>query len=186
MTIPIYQSLTVHIVKELGKSLIEIADSYPLQYLTERDFFPLVSLFLKQHLPSVTAEVSVGNGRIDFRTGGTNPAALELALAPRDFRDGNCPLLRFKGHDIKTQLHASQNKKELAKLLKATNMTNRYLLLVDLRGAHDIEKLKQSYVEVCPLDGSGCAIQVVYCSRELNPESFQVGGNKRGRKRTKG
>jgi hypothetical protein len=177
-----HQSLTSEIVTKLADDLIDTADRYPLQYLTERDFFPLVYLFLKQHLPTVQAEKRFEHGRIDFRTGGTNPSALELAVAPREFKDANHPDLSFKGHGSKTQLQASANTSELKKLRDAKNVTNRYLVLVDLCGDHNLKKLKADYLKACPRDGSGCAIQVVYRSRTSKPKPFQVGGKQPGRK----
>jgi hypothetical protein len=182
MTIKPHQGLNTDIVKRLGRTLIDVADRYPLQFLTERDFFPLVYTFLTQHFPKVDTEKTVDSGRLDFRTGGTNPAALELALAPREFQDANYDSLRFRGHDLKNQLHASQNKRELEKLHQAANMVNRYLLLVDLRREHDFDRLKAGYEKHCPLDGTGCAIQVVYCCRTTAARAFQVGGKRRGAK----
>lgn len=147
MPVKFHSSLTREVVAALGKSLIEIADNFPTRFLSERDFFPLVIAYLSGRVPNLTTEVAIEEGDIDFRTGGPNPALLELAVAPREIRDANRPNLRFPGHGAATQLYASQNNPELKKLFSVpqSKAKNRYLLLLDLRDGHDLKKLEASY-----------------------------------------
>lgn len=180
-----HKSLTIEDVQNLGAALIHVADIYPLDFLSERTFFPLVVTYLSGRVPGIEPEVGNENGVIDFRVGGTNPAALELAVAPRAFVDPNHTGQAFPGHKQKTQLYASQNKPELKKLrsLPQTRARNRYLLLLDLCGNHDFESLKAGYKNQLPQDGSGAAVRVVYVSRTVS-KHFQVGGKKKGPKST--
>ena len=178
-----HKSFIITDVEDLGKTLVRVADLYPLTFLTERDFFPLVVAYLTGRVPGIDTEVGRDEGVIDFRIGGTNPAALELAVAPRAFNDPNNPSQQVPGHKAKTQLYASANKDELKKLhaIPKTQAKNRYLLLLDLCGSHDLKSLKASYEQHLPKDGSGSAVRVVYVSRTVMGH-FQAGGQKKGPK----
>jgi len=177
-----HKSLTRADVSALGSALIEIADLYPLQYRTERDFFPLVLAYLHGRVPSVQAEVGATAGKIDFRIGGPNPALLELAVAPRALSDPDRPEQKFPGHHATTQLYASQNKSELRKLKEVpqSKARNRYLLLLDLRGIHDFSALKTGYESELPRFKGGAVVRVVYVKRGPDlPKQFPLGGKKK-------
>ncbi len=179
-----HRSLVISDVEDLGQLLVRMADAYPLQYRTERDFLPLVRVFLEGRVPSVVPEVGSSNKKVDFRIGGTNPAVLELAVAPRALIDPNWPGLKFAGHTQSTQLYASQNKTELNKLgsVPKTRARNRYLLLLDLGRGLDLKKLKKGYVAACPKNGKCEPIRVVYSGRRKGDSiHFQVGGKQVGR-----
>lgn len=164
-----HKSLTISDAKALGQALIEVADTYPTRFLTETDFYPLVVAYLRGRVPALKPEAIVVGGSVDFRVGGPNPALLELAVAPRELRDGCQDALKFPGHGRAPQLHASQNKSELKKLraVPQSQAKNRYLLLLDFRGTLDPRKLRESYTataaKVAP---SQNVIRVVYVSRD--------------------
>jgi len=181
------KSLTIEDVCTLGSALIEIADLYPLTYRTERDFFPLVLAYLHGRVPCTQTEVGATNGKIDFRIGGPNPAVLELAVAPRALSDPDHPPQTFPGHKLTTQLYASQNRTELQKLKKIpqTKAKNRYLLLLDLRGAHDFVKLKAGYETQLPRFSGGSAVRAVYVKRNQTPAKHFVLGGKKSRRGTR-
>ncbi|GMV24141.1 MAG: hypothetical protein AMXMBFR58_01720 [Phycisphaerae bacterium] len=183
-----HKSLTKEIVESLGAFLVELADKYPLTFLTERDFYPAVIAYLYKRVPNVTTEAGVVKGRVDFRTGGTNPGLLELAVAPRMLKDADDPTLPFPGHGEASQLYAVQNKPELAKLKAVPQEAakNRYLLLLDIQKKHDFDKLKKQYLKALPIDGKSSAVQVCYVKRGDAPKTFQVGGKPKGpKKKTK-
>jgi len=162
-----------------------MADEYPFQFRTERDFFPLVRAFLEGRVPTVTAEVGESSKKIDFRIGGPNPALLELAVRPRAFADPNHDGVRFPGNNQAPQLFASTNKTELSKLgsVSQNKAKNRFLLLLDFRGGHDVARLKRSYLKALPQDGKHAAVRVVYISRDQEVH-FQAGGRKTGAPKT--
>ena len=139
--------LTIAGVKELGQCLITVADKYPTIFLTERDFFPLIHAYLRGRVPRTTSEAYSRLGRIDFRVGGTNPVVLELAVAPRRLQDPKVKSLPFPGHELGNNLYASQNRSELRKLSEVpySKAKYRYLLLLDLRDAHDLSELETGY-----------------------------------------
>jgi hypothetical protein len=172
-----HKSLTIEDVEELGAILLKLADDYPLQFRTEKDFFPLVRVFLEGRVPSVAAEVGASNKKIDFRIGGPNPALLELAVAPRALTDPNCPDVKFPGHNQTTQLYASANKAELDKLrvVPQAQAKNRYLLLLDLGKGHDTAKLRIGYDKQAPRATGSSPIRVVYVGRQRRVD-FRVGG----------
>jgi hypothetical protein len=180
-----HKSLTKEIVSALGTFLVELADKYPLTFLTEQDFYPAVVAYLYERVPSVTTEVGVEKGLVDFRTGGDNPGLLELAVAPRRLHDPDHPDLEFPGHGDATQLYASQNTAELDKLkvVPQAQAKNRYLLLLDIQRKHDFSKLMKQYLKTLPQDGTASAIQVCYVKRGDQPKLFQIGGRKPGRKK---
>ena len=166
MPTPRHSSLTLAVVSALGKNLIRVADKFPTRFLTERDFFPLVLAYLSGRVPNLSTEVTVEDGDIDFRTGGPNPALLELAVAPRELSDSRRPDLTFPGHGSATQLYATQNISELTKLFSVppARARNRYLLLLDFRDGHDLRSLKASYQrEARSLTRNG-AVRVFYVS----------------------
>jgi hypothetical protein len=82
-------TLTLKNVKELAASLIDVADRYPKIFVTEVDFYPLVIAFLSWKLKGLRAEAPLEGGQaVDFKVQGTtNPAYLELAVAPRALGD---------------------------------------------------------------------------------------------------
>ena len=177
-----HKSLTLEDVSILGSALIEIADLYPLTYRTERDFFPLVLAYLHGRVPSVKTEVGATAGKIDFRIGGSNPAVLELAVAPRALSDPDHASQKFPGHQATTQLYASQNRTELRKLkgIPQTKAKNRYLLLLDLRGVHDFKTLKSGYEAELPRLKGGAVVRVVYVKRNQGPaKQFPLGGKRK-------
>ncbi|MCC6426244.1 MAG: hypothetical protein IT435_05435 [Phycisphaerales bacterium] len=180
-----HRSLTQEIVESLGAFLVELADKYPLTFLTERDFYPAVIAYLYQLVPGVTTESVVDKGKVDFRTGGPNPGLLELAVAPRMLQDHDDPTMPFPGHGEATQLYAVQNKPELAKLtaVPQAQAKNRYLLLLDIQKKHEFDKLKTQYLKELPRDGKSFAVQVCYVKRGNDPNTFQVGGKQKGAKK---
>lgn len=159
-----HQSLTIEIAKQLAETLVSIADRFPLNFLTERDFYPLIHTFLTERVPNVTSEHSVRDGQIDFRTGGTNPALIELAVAPREFGDRRRAELRMPGFTTAPQLYASQNQPELKKLFQTDiRYANRYLFLVDLRGTYDFIDLSAKYrSEARKIKNKTGAVSVIY------------------------
>lgn len=161
-----HKSLTLKDVEALGKALIEVADKFPAHFLTERDFFPLVTAYLSGRVPNLVAEVAVQDGNVDFRLGNTNRALLELAVAPRELRDAKRSNLAFPGHGAATQLYASQNGSELKKLFSVpqSQAKNRYLLLLDFRDSHDINKLKESYRKIAKKLKRNGPVRVFYVS----------------------
>jgi hypothetical protein len=84
-----YKTLTLGAVKRLASSLIEVADRYPRLFVTEVDFYPLVVAVLSLELKGLQAEAPLEGGQaVDFKVRGTtNPAYLELAVAPRAMGD---------------------------------------------------------------------------------------------------
>ncbi|MBI5066937.1 MAG: hypothetical protein HZB56_01770 [Deltaproteobacteria bacterium] len=154
-------------VVDLGKALIAVADEYPTQFLTERDFFSLARAYLHGRFPGVSAEHRVKEGAIDFRLGGTNPSVLELAVAPRALADACHKQQRFPGHISATQLYASQNRSELRKLARVAQAKarKRYLLLLDLRGL-DHQDLKAGYLKWSARRRGGSPIRVVHVRRD--------------------
>ena len=176
-----HKSLTIEDVKTLGATLIEVADLYPLQFRTERDFFPLVLAYLNGRVPSVETETGTTNGTIDFRIGGPNPAVLELAVAPRALIDPNNPTQQFPGHKAATQLYATQNKTELKKLkgVPQSQARNRYLLLLDLWGKHDYSSLQEGYEKALAPGGGGECVRGIYVKRGNVAKDFRLGGKKK-------
>ncbi len=140
---------TIPDIEQLGAALIEVADRYPTRYLTERDFFPLIVAYLHGRFPGVSAEHAVDEGAIDFRLGGTNPSAIELAVAPRMLADSFFTTLHFPGHGKATQLYATQNRTELKKLgaMPQSKAKMRYLLLLDFRGFDQVEMRRKYEAE---------------------------------------
>lgn len=164
-----HRSLTIEMAKDMARTLVRVADIFPLNFITERDFYPLVHTYLSERLPDISSEHSVKAGQIDFRTGGTNPALIELAVAPRAFQDASRPSLRMPGSGSTPQLYASQNRPELRKLFFTNaRYANRYLFLIDLRGDYDYENLRQKYLQaarqVMRKDG---AVSVIYARHDL-------------------
>lgn len=178
----VHASLSVADVVDLGEMLIEIADKYPLDFRTERDFSPLVAAYVRGRVPASTAEFRVDHGAIDFRFGGTNPCLLELAVAPRALADSHHPEQRFPGHSYATQLYSSQNRAELRKLaaIPQSRARKRFLLLLDLQNANS-RAICDGYKAELPSNGKYHPVHVVYVSRKAHLD-FTVGGKKRGRK----
>jgi hypothetical protein len=50
--------LTIADVLDLGRALINTANIYPLSFVTEKDFFPLVVAYLTGRVPALKTEVS--------------------------------------------------------------------------------------------------------------------------------
>lgn len=172
-----HKSLTIDDVQELGCALISVADLYPLQYRTERDFFPLVVAYLYGRIPKVDTEVSGTDGRIDFRIGGLNPAVLEIAVCPRRLKDADLDAQKFPGHIQGTQLYATQNRPEIKKLkaVPQTKARNRFLLLLDLPGTTNISSLQSQYEKELPPGKGGAVVRTVYVSRNTTIH-FRLGG----------
>lgn len=143
-----YETLTLTRARKLGRMLVSISDKYPLMFRTEVDFYPLVLSFFHVEFPGIEAEFAVDGGRIDFKFGGTtNPAYLELAVAPRALGDLENP--KAKPPD-KTQLYATQNRTELDKLssISQAKAKQRILLLVDMRkNPHNLDDLERLYLK---------------------------------------
>lgn len=161
-----HKKLTIDDVKELGKVLIKVSNLYPLQFITERDFFPLVLTYLEGRIPGVDTEFNVTGGRVDFRFKGPNPTLLELAVQPREIQDVNFTTLVFPTNKSKSNLNASQNRSEIEKLTKDKKAKTRFLLLVDLRGNYDKANLIQRYKNESAKHPNGTSVRVVYVSRQ--------------------
>ncbi|MBM4192967.1 MAG: hypothetical protein FJ202_01120 [Gemmatimonadetes bacterium] len=179
--------LTVRIedIRDLGDTLMAVADEYPHDFRTEMDFYPLVMTYLRGRVPTAKAEHRVLEGSIDFWVGGKNPAAIELAVAPRVLRDHHHEAQSFAGNHGAVRLYASHNKAELKKLAAVpfTQARRRFLLLVDFTNSHDKSTLRRGYESALPFDAGHSAIRVVYRARDPKRScDFQVGGQKKGRK----
>lgn len=161
-----YKKLTINDVKELGVALIRVADLYPTQFLTERDFFPLVFAYLSGRVPGIAREVQSKQGVVDFRIGGTNPTWLELAVQPRQLSDKNYAAQHFPGHSTVNTLYAGQNRTELTKLMHEHKGATRFLLLLDLSGKYDFESLVQSYRDAGIKIAGTHPVRVVYVTRD--------------------
>lgn len=168
MTAPNHKKLTIADVRELGRTLIDISNRYPTTYLTERDFYPLVVAYLLGRVPNFSTEVSVQHGNIDFHMNGNNPTWLELAVQPRHIEDKHNKLIAFPGHNQKNSLYPSANGPELRKLVHPSPTKTRFLLLVDLTGAYNPQKLKDAYdrYTVKPKPKTSVPVRVVYSSQD--------------------
>jgi len=164
--------LNIQDVIDLGTTLIKTADLYPMQFVTEKDFFPLVVAYLTGRVPALETEVATKDGRIDFQLKGTNPTWLELAVQPRHFVDKNAPDLRLPGY-TRVSLPASQNRRELQKLMNAPTGKTRYLLLVDLNGGYKRATLIKQYKAEAAKITQGKTVRVVYVSRK-DPFHFKA------------
>lgn len=162
-----HKKLTIADVLQLGRMLLDVSDSYPTQFLTERDFFPLVVAYLSGRVPSLATEVQLKGGVADFRLGGPNPTWLELAVQPRQLKDENHPSLPFPGHSAVNTLYAGQNATELKKLMREPKGTTRFLLLLDLAGTYKIDVLKNGYRKSGLKIGGLKPVRVVYVTRDL-------------------
>ncbi len=169
-------TLTLANVKSLAGALIDVADRYPTTFITERDFYPLVVAFLSWKLNGLQAEASVGGREaIDFKIAKTtNPAYLELAVAPRVLGDVEAPSRRALPN--KTQLYASANESELNKLSKQGKGTKgRFLLLVDLRKKpHTEVELEKNYRPFEKTLTGPNPVKIVYAHRDLLPEVVEI------------
>ena len=167
-------TLTIDDVKAIAAALLIVGNAYPLQFVTEKDFYPLVEAYLFGRMPRVKREHSVEDGRIDFKIGGTNPAYLELAVTPRPLVD------EAAGERANTKpgtLTGSQNKTELNKLslIPQSKAKGRFVLLIDLwEQPHTIDSLKNTYsAQQAVLTGKNI-INVVYAPRNGKPTVFKV------------
>jgi hypothetical protein len=165
-------SLTIEVVQELGIALIAISDEHPIKFRNEEDFYPLVLAYLFGWFPNVAPEHSMEKGEIDFRTGGTNPGLLEIAVAPRELAEVGRPDQTFPGNSGSNRLYPSQNRTELQKLfsIPQSQARNRHLLLVDFQDHWEKSDLKRQYEdEVEKLVASGMqkegAVSIIYVSR---------------------
>ncbi|MCC7535016.1 MAG: hypothetical protein IT379_02315 [Deltaproteobacteria bacterium] len=162
-------TLTLGDVKRLGAALLDIADRYPTGFVTEIDFYPLVIAFLSWKLAGLKAEARGGEGTeaVDFKvTRTTNPAYLELAVAPRVLGDLEADVP--KAFPNKTQLYATQNASELNKLSSLGGATKgRFLLLLDLRKKpHDVQDLRNKYEAAAKEMSGSNGVRVVYIHRD--------------------
>ena len=160
-----HTKLTIADVQALGKMLIEVADLYPLTYVTERHFFPLVVAYLSGRVPGLEPEVETKGGRIDFHLKGNNPCLLELAVQSRKLRDVHCQDIYFPSESARP-LYASNNSPELKKLIKSKGAKTRFLLLVDLQGNYEYEKLKTGYIATAARISGKNSVRVIYVSRD--------------------
>lgn len=173
-----HKKLTIEDVKQLGSCLIDVSDAYPTQFLTERDFFPLVVAYLKGRVPGLETEATVEGGVADFRLGGPNDTWLELAVQPRQLRDHHFPELHFPGHAAVNTLFPSQNKSELSKLKNESKGKTRFLLLVDLTGEYGLAPLKKKYQKYGKSISGKMSVRVVYVTRDpKNSGHFLVTGH---------
>lgn len=146
-------NLNADIIEEIGKKTIEIAEMIGWHRTKEQRLDVVVLTLLHERVGRMRFQYQVGNGRIDFRYGGTNPAFIELVVR----RHGN-------------EHNQSQNKKEIRKLCRVKNAKQRYLLIVDLTENNPltVEKLREQYKKAGP--GSGRSynkpIMVVYVHQE--------------------
>jgi hypothetical protein len=163
-----HKTLTLDLAWRLGRMLVAISDKYPVVFRTEIDFYPLVLSFFHVEFPTIEAEFKEQSGYIDFKFGGTtNPAYLELAVAPRALGDLEDPGAKAPA---KTQLYAKQNRTELEKLstIPQTRAKQRVLLLVDLRrDPHDLESLSKLYLEEGTDVDIGHTVNVLYVHRDV-------------------
>jgi hypothetical protein len=156
--------LTISDVIELGRALIQTANLFPMRFVTERDFFPLVITYLNGRVPAMKAEALTDDrGRIDFRLTGNNPTWLELAVQARAFKDKNYPDVQLPGYSV-TALLASQNKGEIRKLMKEAKGKTRFLLLLDLNGSYNLRNLESGYRKEAAKHLGGKTIRVIYVS----------------------
>lgn len=169
-----HKILSIADVTDLGRALINVANSYPTRYLTERDFFPLVITYLTGRIPTLAAEAASSEGVIDFQLKGTNPTWLELAVQPRTIVDVNCPSVKFPGHSAKNALYASQNRPELRKLMLEPKGKTRFLLLLDLTGKYDSSSLKLAYQAEVKKIKKGKSIRIVYVSQDSTKDCHFV------------
>lgn len=169
-----HKKLTIADVTDLGRALIDVANSFPTRYLTEKDFFPLVITYLTGRIPSLAAEAASSEGVIDFQLKGTNPTWLELAVQPRAIVDANWPSVKFPGHSAKNSLYASQNRSELRKLMLEPTGKTRFLLLLDLTGKYDFPALKLAYQAEAKKIKKGKSIRIVYVSQDESKDRHFV------------
>lgn len=187
MATKVAQHLTLRLedVRDLGLALLEVADAYPLLFRTETDFYPLVWTYLRGRVPSATAERSVPGGAIDFWIGGANPAALEIAVAPRHLRDKNHDTQSFPGNAGGVRLYASHNRSELKKLaaVPQSQAKRRFLLLLDFTDSHQSDRLLKGYRDALPQNAGHNPVRVIYIARDPTKRcDFQVGGKRKGRR----
>jgi hypothetical protein len=162
-----HKKLKIEDVMQLGRMLVNVSNSYPTRFLTERDFFPLVEAYLSGRVPSLQPEVQLKGGVADFRVGGPNDTWLELAVQPRQLQDANNQLLHFPGHSAKNALYPGEkaNGKELRKLMNEPKGKTRFLLLVDLAG-YDFTKLKKLYLAAGKRLRGLKPVRVVYVAQD--------------------
>jgi hypothetical protein len=154
--------LNIQGVIDLGRALINTSNRYPMRFVTERDFFPLVVTYLSGRVPGLNVEVSTASGRrIDFRLMGNNSTWLEIAVQPRAFADMNFPNRALPGY-ARGSLRADQNRSELKKLIAEQRGKTRFLLLIDLNGGYDEKKLKLGYRFEAQKFSAGKPVRVVY------------------------
>ena len=175
-----HKKLTIADVHALGKTLIEVADMYPLSFVSEKHFFPLVVAYLSGRVPALEPEVETKGGRIDFHLKGSNPCLLELAVQSRRLQDVNCKEIYFASENARP-LYAANNRTELTKLIKSTGARTRFLLLVDLQGNYDFATLKAGYVAAAARIAGSNSVRVVYVSR-TSDESYHFCAKPKGRK----
>ena len=154
-------------VVELGKALIQTANRFPMRFVTEKDFSPLVITYLNGRVPAMKPEAITDRGRIDFCLTGNNPTWLELAVQARAFKDANRSDVQMPGYSV-TSLLASQNRGEIRKLIKEPRGKTRFLLLLDLNGGYDLGKLKSGYQKEAAKHRCGKTIRVVYVSAQTD------------------
>lgn len=180
-----HKTVRIDDIRDLGDALIEVADAFPLVFRTESDFYPLVKTYLRGRVPSAESERRVKDGAIDFWVGGANPAAIELAVAPRHLQDKHHAKQRFSGNHSSGRLYAARNRSELKKLasLPQGAAKRRFLLLVDFNEPCDERDMRRAYEAALPFDRGHNPVRVVYAARDREKSfDFTVGGKKKGKK----
>jgi hypothetical protein len=120
--------------------------------------------YLNGRVPAMKAEVSIDGGRFDFCLKGNNPTWLELAVQARAFKDKNHSEIQMPGYAL-TALLASQNRGEVRKLMKEPKGKTRFLLLLDLNGRYNLDKLESGYRNEAAKHAGGKSIRVIYVSQ---------------------
>lgn len=154
--------LKISDVQRMGEVLVSLAARFPRSMGTERQLAPSMFAMLQIIDPDSKVEWSTEGGRIDYRTSGTNPSLVELAVAPRILGPS----------DQANQLSPSQNRRELEKLAEAP-ARSRYLLLVDLeRDEHDYAPSYHNWAENHPLPNP---VHIVTVMRSGAGDTFRLG-----------
>ena len=156
--------LKIKDVERIGTILVDLANRHPRNMGTESQLSPCVHSMLQILDPKSSFEWNTSHGRIDFKTSGTNPSFLELAVAPRILGD----------RDQANQLSPSQNKTELKKL-GSDNARSRFLLLIDLeREDRDFEP---SYRKWASKNNLAAKVHVVTAGRTGDVKTFVLTPN---------
>lgn len=146
-------------VERIGAILVELATRFPRTMGTETQLSPPLLAMLQLVDLNSSFEWQAKAGRIDFRTSGTNPSLLELAVAPRILGPG----------DQANQLYPSQNRPELKKLA-SENGASKYLLLIDLE--RDDPDYEPNYRKWAKENGLQSKLHVVSVGKNAAVKTF--------------